>query len=88
MRRTFAILAAACLMSAFLAAPAQALTIVTPGFAVTVPLYAPPPPPVYPPPPVFLAPAYGPPPVVFAPPYPGPPYLGPGFTCCCRPSCL
>ena len=80
MRRTLFILAILCLLAALLAARAEAFTIVTPGFAVSVPLYAAVPPPVYvaPPPPVYVAPAYAPP-VVVAPAYPGPAYVGPGY---------
>lgn len=81
MRRTLFILAVLCLLTALLTAQADAFTIVTPGFAVSVPLYAAVPPPVYvapPPPPVYVAPAYAPP-VVVAPAYPGPVYVGPGY---------
>ncbi|MYL81539.1 hypothetical protein GTA51_00095 [Desulfovibrio aerotolerans] len=71
MRRLFIILATACWVAA-LAGSVEAFTVVTPGFAISVPLYAAPPPPVYVGPPVYVAPAYAPQPV-----YVGPAYLPP-----------
>ena len=80
MRRLFIILATACLVAA-LAGSVEAFTVVTPGFAISVPLYAaPPPPPVYVGPPVYMEPVYAPPPVYAGPVYPPPPvYPGPGY---------
>lgn len=79
MRRLLSILAASCLLAA-LAGPAEAFTVVTPGFALSVPIYAAPPPPAYVPPPVYVAPAYVPPPVYVGPAYVSPPvYPGPGY---------
>ena len=65
-----------------LAGSVEAFTVVTPGFAISVPLYPapPPPPPVYVGPPVYAAPAYAPPPVYVGPAYlPPPAYPGPGY---------
>ena len=79
MRRLLCILAATGLLLA-LADSAKAFTVVTPGFSVSVPIYAAPPPPVYVPAPVYVAPAYLPPPVYVAPAYVSPPvYAGPGY---------
>jgi hypothetical protein len=87
MKRLLLIVALACAVVAA-AGSARALTVVGPGFAVSVPLYATvaPPPPVYvapayvpPPPPVYVAPAYVPPPVWVGPPViaPRPMVVGP-----------
>jgi len=79
MRRLFIILAAACLLAA-LAGPVEAFTVVTPGFAISVPVYPVVPPPVYVGPPVYVEPVYAPPPVYAGPVYPPPPvYPGPGY---------
>jgi hypothetical protein len=64
-----------------LADPARALTVATPGFAVSVPVYVGPgyvPPPVYYPPPAPVY--YAPPPVYVGPGYVPPPvWVGPGY---------
>ena len=79
MRRLFLILMTLCLLAA-LAGPVEAFTVVTPGFAVSVPIYAAPPPPVYVPAPVYMAPAYESPTVYVGPAYAPPPvYVGPGY---------
>lgn len=74
MRRLLIIMVLA-FASIILADKAQAVTVVTPGFAVSVPPYGPPPP-------VFVAPPYYGPPVYAGPPVPMPyygphPYYGP-----------
>jgi hypothetical protein len=88
MKRILAI-ATLCLAALAAADTARAITVVAPGFAISVPLYATvaPPPvyvaPAYVPPPVYVGPAYAPPPVWVAPRAYGPrpvavgPYVGP-----------
>lgn len=75
MKRILAI-ATLCLAALAAADTARAITVVAPGFAISVPLYAT----VAPPPPVYVAPAYVPPPVYVGPAYAPPPvYVGPAY---------